>query len=215
MFRTLCTTISLVSLLAFFSAARADLAPGVISNFQDGTVQGWAGGTVSNVANVGPLGIGDHSLRLANGGSGGNFAMYNQGVSGVIDPAVRVITSSIFRPVGTGSAEIRLMLLDDSFTRWTSTTAVNVVDDGVWHSYSFSILESDLTQLDGATTYSDLTANLNRIMFRYDPGPPNVGGIPLSGFMYFDNIAAAVPEPSSTMLFLNAMVVAFVFRRQR
>jgi hypothetical protein len=210
----LCSAVSLILLVQFSTFALADLTPGVISNFQDGTVQGWDGGTVANVLNVGPLGNGDHSLRLSNGGSGGNFAMFNEGVSGVVSPSVNSITSNIFRSAGTGSAEIRLMLFDTNFNRWTSTVSANVIDNGTWHSFSFSILESDLTQVSGTGTYTELMSSLDRIMFRYDPGAPNAGGLPLSGFMYFDNITA-VPEPSSMMLFVNALVLGCVLRRRR
>lgn len=192
-----------------------DLVWGPISNFQDGTVQGWAGGTVVNVANSGPLGAGDHSLRLSNGGVASRFAMFNTGVNGAIHAAVTEIVSDILRPPGEGSAEIRLVMFDTAGTRWTSTVAANVIDNGLWNRYSFSVLEADLTRVAGTGTYAALSTSLERIMFRYDPGIPTDSGLPLNGSMNFDNIAA-VPEPSSAcLLAFGVLSMAAGWRRQR
>ncbi len=198
----------------FVSVAHGDLVPGVLTDFQDATAQGWTGGTIVIVSNSGPLGTGDNSLQLSNGGPGANFAMYNQGINGIISPSVSAITSDIFRPSGQGSAEMRLVLFDTGGSRWTSTNAVNVVDDGLWHGFSFSILQSALTRVVGTGSYTDLTTNLERIMFRYDVGAPSSGGLSLNGTMNFDNVTA-IPEPSSVLFLANALIVGFGFRRRR
>ena len=204
----------LVVSIHFASVAHGDLLPGVLTNFQDGSVQGWSGGAVFNISNSGPLGTGDNSLRLSNGGPGNNFAMFNQGINGVISPSVSAITSDIFRPSGEGSAEMRLVLFDLSGTRWTSTNAVNVVDDNLWHGFSFSILQSALTRVNGTGSYTDLTTGLERIMFRFDAGAPSASGSSLNGTMSFDNITA-IPEPLSVLFLANALIVGFSFRRRR
>ncbi len=201
-------------LVGALQVAQGDLVQGVISDFQDGTVQGWDGGTVTNILDSGPLGGGDHSLQLANGGGAGRFAMFNTGVNGVISPAVSAITSDILRPTGEGPAEIRLVLFDFSGTRWTSTIAATISDNGLWNNYAFSVLESDLTRVFGSGSYADLVGNLERIMFRYDPGPPNAGGTPLNGTMNFDNISA-VPEPSSMLVLVSVLAVGYSSRRRR
>ncbi len=205
----------LVVSIQFVSVAHGDLLPGVLTNFQDGSVQGWSGGAVFNISNSGPLGTGDHSLQLSNGTiTGNNFAMFNQGINGVISPSVSAITSDIFRPSGEGSAEMRLVLFDFSGTRWTSTNAVNVVDDNLWHGFSFSILESALTRVAGTGSYTDLTSGLERIMFRFDAGAPSAGGSSLNGTMNFDNITA-IPEPLSALFLANALIFGCSFRRRR
>lgn len=209
---------ALALLVLCTSLGHADLVVGTISDFQDGTVGGWAGGTVSNVADAGPLGAGDNALQLSNGGVAGNFAMFNLSVAGVIDPSVASITVDILRPTGEVTGDIRLVLFD-SFggDRWTSTTASSVVGDGLWDTYTFSILESDLTHvLDTGGTYAQLVNNLDRIMFRHDPGVPNGGGVPLAGTMLFDNIVArsAVPEPAGTAIAIF-LLAGFAARRRR
>ncbi len=204
----------LILLTCSISTSRGDLVVGVISDFQDGTLQGWGGGTVSNVANSGPQGAGDNSLQLSNGGAGNRFAMRNNGVNGIISSDVSAIASDIFRPTGQGIGEIRLVLFDTDGTRWTSTTAANVVDDGLWNNYSFSIRESDLTVVQGAGSYASLTNNLARIMLRYDPGVPSPGGSSLAGTMNFDNITA-VPEPTTGFVLALGMVALGAGRRRR
>lgn len=196
------------------SSSHADLTRGVISDFQDGTVQGWGGGTVSNQPNTGPLGAGDHSLQLSNGGFGGFFAMHNTGVNGSIDPAVSAVTADILRPLGVGAAEIRFVLFDTGGTKWTSTLAATIVDDGNWHRYTFSILEADLTRVDGLGSYANLTGNLERIMFRYDPGAPSPGGASLPGTMNFDNVTA-IPEPSVGVGVVLGSLALCISRRAR
>ena len=84
-----CKLLFLASVVVLFSAvsvARGDLILGVISDFQDGTDQGWSGGAVVNLGNSGPLGVGDNPLQLSNGGVAGFFAMHNTGVNGMISP---------------------------------------------------------------------------------------------------------------------------------
>ena len=44
-------------------------------NFQDGTVQGWTGSDTANLSDVGPMGLGDHSLEVT---SIKRFVTYNQ-----------------------------------------------------------------------------------------------------------------------------------------
>lgn len=197
--------------LAGIPAANADLLPGVISDFQDGTTQGWGGGSVVNVADSGPGGVGDNSLQLSNGGIGGNFSMRNLSVAGVIAPGVVQINTDMFRPAGQSNAEIRLVLHDISGNRWATTASQIVTGNGTWATYSFSIREPDLTLVLGAGTYSELRNGLNRIMFRHDPGAPDAGGVPLAGTVNFDNITA-IPEPGGAAV---AALALLAFGRQR
>ena len=63
---------------AFFAAAPAGTVTlGQIDHFQDGTTQGWMRGLPMNpappinVPDVGPAGVGDHSLQITSTGGGG------------------------------------------------------------------------------------------------------------------------------------------------
>ncbi len=168
-----------------------------------------------NVADSGPLGVGDNALELSNG-TNGNFAMYNDSVFGVISQDVTPISVDILRPQGEVDAEIRLVLFSNSLNRWTSTDAAVVSGDGLWNTYTFSILESDLTRVTGSNSYDNLVNNFNRIMFRYDPGSPSSSGTPLVGSMRFDNVIArsAVPEPGSMAIGFG-LAGALILKRRR
>lgn len=197
------------------NVAKSDLVPGVISDFQNATLQGWEGGTVTLMPDSGPLGSGDYALQLANGGNGDHFSMFNMTVQGSIVPSVSHISVDIMRPTGQVNGQIRLVLFDAANgSRWTSTTAATIVGDGQWNRYNFSVRQTDLTRVLGTGSYSSVTADLERIMFRHDPGTPSSGGVGLAGTMYFDNITA-VPEPGSTVLLLIGLAVARLRRNKR
>lgn len=202
------------------SQANCDLSVGTLSDFQSGTVEGWGGGTVVILPNMGPGGTGDFALQLSNGGLGGFFAMSNNSFAGVVDSNVQGISVDIFRAASAGSAEMRLVLHESAFpqslgARWTSTDAVDVPDDGQWHTHFFPIQEADLTLISGAGTYNDMVTNFGAMTLRYDPGPASAMGSPLAGTMLFDNIiATAIPEPTGMAIGLF-MVGALALKRRR
>ena len=212
-----------LGLFTFFSSksSEAALVLGPISDFQDGTTQGWGVpvGT-DNTANVGggQLGPGDRFIRLQNEGPVGRFAMRNASLSGGISSDVTAIVLDMIRPsngAGGESAEIRLVLYEETNgngTRWSTTTAAIVPPDNTWNTYTFPIREADLTRQAGSTsTYADLLANFDRLVLRHDPGGVSIGGSALPGFLGVDNIVA-VPEPSAVLL-LGAIITLLASRK--
>ena len=185
--------------------ASAALVPGPISDFEDGTLQGWAPPR-RNTVNVagGPAG----STRFLEVFPAPNLAVFNDGISGVIAPSVFAIDVDMWRPAGESDLEMRLVLFGPGTNnRWTSTNAQLLPGDGVWYELTFSIREPDLTRVSGAGTYADLVADLDRIMFRWDPGAPSADGTSgATGSFGIDNVAA-VPEPSALLLLLSALAL--------
>ncbi len=55
------------------------------------------------------------------------------------------------------------------------------------------------------------TPNVDRVMFRHDPGTPSPSGTALEGLGLLDNIRA-VPEPSSAVLLCS---IGFLWLRRR
>lgn len=188
----------LVLALTFSAPAAKALSLGLISDFDDGTLQGWQTPS-DNTSNVGGY------LEVSRG-SGLHLSVFNATVNGVIDPAVTAIEVDLLRPAGSTDLEIRLVLIGPSTTdRWTSTASAFVTGDGNWIRHRFSILEADLTQVGGTRSFADLTANLDRLMFRYDPGTPSGGGtFGPSGTFGIDNVFA-VPEPNTALLLLAGL----------
>lgn len=181
------------------STTNAQVGVGLLSDFESGTTDGWGGGSSpTNVADGGPLGSGDGFLQI---GNGGQLATFNTGLSGVLDPVVTAIEVDLMRPAGESDLDIRLVLFGPDSgmqaDRWTSTVSGVVPGNGGWETYTFSVLEADLTRVRGQRTYSELVADLDRIMIRYDPGTPSSGGAGVSGTLGIDNVTAigATPLP--------------------
>lgn len=197
----------LVLALTFSAPTAMALSLGPISDFEDGTLQGWVTPS-DNTINAG-------GYLEVSPGAGGHLSVFNATVNGAIDSAVTAIEIDLLRPAGSTDLEIRLVLIGPSqVERWTSTASTSVAGDGIWNRYRFSILEADLTQVGGTEIFADLTADLDRLMFRYDPGTPSRGGtFGPSGTFGIDNVFA-VPEPSTALLLL-AGLGSLAVRRKR
>jgi hypothetical protein len=199
------------------SIAPAAISLGPLSDFQDGTFQGWSGNSDPTIiAGGGPAGSMDNYLRI--GGKFANrFAIFNltSGYNGAVDPGVTAFQADLMRPAGASDIlEMRLVLFaPNTGIRWTSADAQTVPGDGIWRAYTFSLLESDLTQVQGSDTYDNLISNVGRVMFRHDPAPPEADGIEADGFLGIDNVAA-VPEPAAPLL-LTASIALIAFPRRK
>ena len=211
---------SVVCMALVGQSANAGIMPGVLDDFEDGTLGGWAppAGNTSNVPG-GPVG----STRALEIRSAGRLAAFDAGadIAGVIDPSVVAIEVDMSRSASAADPlEIRLVLFGPgTANRWTSTQAQLLPADGLWRTYSFSILESDLTQVAGGNSYSDLTSDLNRIMFRHNSGAPSAVGTPVSfgeSPFFIDNVTAvAVPEPGSLVVVGMAGLLSLAGVRRR
>lgn len=184
----------MVVLVSFVNSAIADVNVGLLSDFETGTAEGWEGGTTHTVfTDGGPMGISDAYLSITGGAP--NFATFNAQLSGELNSTVTAIQVDLQRPSDESDLEMRLVLFGPSnFDRWTSTTSSTVPGNGEWVTYKFSVLEADLTQVQGSSSYSDLTSSLNRIMLRYDPDTPSPGGEAVSGSLGIDNVIAIGSE---------------------
>ena len=205
-------------------SAGAAIVPGLIDDFEDGTLGGWAPpkANTSNIAG-GPAG----STRALEISSANRLAPFDAGtdINGAIDSAVTAIEVDMMRlSDDVAPLEIRLALFGPGTgNRWTSTLAQTLAGDGLWSTYSFSILEADLTQVAGAGSYANLVGNLNRIMFRHDVGGPSAGGtmVDLSvDPFYIDNVRAvagvpAIPVPAAVWLFGTALLGLIGYGKRR
>ncbi|MFT4547871.1 MAG: hypothetical protein ACI9UA_005423 [Pseudoalteromonas tetraodonis] len=206
----ICAAVGLISL----ASTHAAIVSGLVSDFEDGTTQGWAGGAnPTNVASGGPDGADDNFLRV---GNGGRLATHNTTLSGVIDSAATAIQVDLRRPIADADdIDVRLVLLGPGTSnRWTSTALQVVPEDSAWATYTFSLLEADLSQVQGTASYAEMVADVNRVMFRYDPGTPSPGGSVIGGNLDIDNVRV-IPEPQVALLALVSGVMIFARRRKR
>ncbi len=113
------------------------------------------------------------------------------------------LEADLMAPASSPSLEMRLALFGpDSTDLWTSASSQVVPNDGVWRHYVFSAAEGDIVSDGAASSYTDLMADVFRVMLRYDEmadGPNPVGSAnnaPSGSTLGIDNIElAASPAP--------------------
>lgn len=208
-------------LLVVTGSRGAIILPGQVANFQDGTTQGWVTGPIapapSNIATGGPAGAGDRYLQITSDGN--HLAVFNPNqwagdyqTAGVMDIGVD------FRNPNPNTlaniADMRIVLFGPSGSRWSSTNFLTVAPDSLWHHYTFSLRQSDLTQVVVGDTYAGTITAVDRLMFRHDNGvTPNQGGTFYNGSLGIDNVTA-LPEPAG-LLSMIGMVGVGALRRHR
>lgn len=211
--------VAAIAFVILASPSGADILLGGIDDFQGGTTMGWGGGSgASNISSGGPDGATDSFLQV---GGENKFAVKNQDPrwSGSLAPGVQSISVELMRPATDPTPlEIRIVLMGVAASnfandRWTSATPHVVPNNGNWNTYSFSVQESDLVQVQGMDTYANLVNALTVSMFRHDPAPASAGGVSAPGTLGVDNIRA-VPEPNvAFLLILGAALIACRTRR--
>jgi len=200
----------------------AAIAPGLVSNFQDGTLQNWTGGSApTNIANGGPAGAGDRYLQIS---ATSNFL----GVFNKVQWSGNYIAAQIdhidmnLKNFGPNPVSIRIMLLTAGCdfggtlcTAWTSTLATPVSAGSSWITASFSVKEINLTRVLGSQSYAASLSNVERILIRHDDGTPNppTSGVAVSATLGIDNV---LPEPSFTVaLAVGAALIGGLSRTRR
>jgi hypothetical protein len=194
------------------AVARAQLAPGQIDTFEDGTTQGWtAGGPLgvppsppTNIATGGPAGSGDHFLRITAsgvGGPGSRLSAFNlsQWAGDYIAAGISGIRMDV-RNFGPDDAFLRLLFADPAGgppTNMAITDAVFVPGGGNWTSIDFDVTASSLTAILGNQATALTNATELRILHNPSPTFPAPPTVTLT--LGVDNIQA-VPESSSARL---------------
>jgi hypothetical protein len=181
-------------------------------DFQTGTATlGWGGGaSPTYLSTGGPAGAGDAFLQISTF-PGGNLATYNLEPNWTGDftsIGAATISADLMAPTTSAPLPIRLVLMGPTskYIRWDSVNYQTVPNDGIWRHYTFSLAASDLVQVRNDVgpigTYANLMADVDHVMFRYDPDAPSDTGTgvddPNGGTLNLDNItlaAAATPLP--------------------
>jgi autotransporter-associated beta strand protein len=188
------------------TAARA-VVLGQIDNFQDGSVENWAGGdTLSNIPTGGPAGSGDKYLLIATngnpGGAGSHLATDNtvQWAGNYQAAGITDISVDLLDPIAT-PLPMRIVLFGPTGGRWESIVADTVPADDLWHQEVFSLAQTDLVNVSGSDSYAATIAGATRLMIRYDP-TASAGGATITGSVGIDNITAG-PVPIATLTWNN------------
>jgi hypothetical protein len=196
----------------------AALAPGLIDNFSNGTAQNWVGG--ANQASGGPAGAGDRYLEITT--PGGPLSAVNEFQWAGALPANADRIEFDLNNSGGGPLSLRLMLLTPgcefgggACTAWTSTGALVLPPGSGWATnVGFSVKEADLVRVLGSDGYAASMANIERVILRYDDGPPDPPNFTVvtAGTLGIDNVE--LPEPSGVLGLLAGVALIGLLRRR-
>ncbi len=187
-----------VLLLAWTPSGAVTL--GQVDDFEDGTVMGWTEGPLSpnpptNQPNGGPAGLGDNYLRnISSGGfgTGSRLVMFNQTqwAGNYLAAGVTRIDLQMAN-FGATTLHMRIAIQGAVGTRYTSTTAVALPADGIWHSASFGLTSFDLTNVLGLASLDDVLVSVNTLRILSASAGPAWQGDVIVASLGVDNIQAA------------------------
>ena len=203
-------------LIAVLAAAPATgITLGQVDDFQDGTLQGWGGGSSPiNVAAGGPDGAGDRYLQI--GSSSGNLGT-NNGTQWSGNYAAAGVTALLFElnNLGSNPVALRITLFGPGGSFTSSDETVLAAGSG-WVSVQFGLAAADLTQTQGSGTLAQTLASVDTLLLRHDPDPisPPMQQNPVTGTLGIDNVTA-VPEPGSALLLAPAVAALARIRPRR
>jgi hypothetical protein len=202
-----------------------------VDDFQDGSRQGWQGAVGDVLMNVGPAGIGDHSLLMTTtgfpGGVNSRLIAYHGGAStpvatqwtgdwsaaGVRRIAFDVLNPNsvpltiwlgIAGPAGPGGAGNK-----DAHVTKTSFT---VPPDEQWHSLDFRVLADDFVAWGANGSPAAALANVFQFRILHSSTQEWRGALGEAS-MLIDNVRA-IPEPTSAGLLCSALVLLAVGPRR-
>jgi hypothetical protein len=195
-----------------------------VDDFEDGTEQGWAGGSARvNQPTGGPAGADDNFLDIDSGGfllGAFNLTQWSgdYGAAGVA--SVRLDANN----AGPDEVSLRLTVFTAgcgpgmlNCTAWTSNDAAVLPAGSGWQTVEFPLAEADMTQVVGSDTLADTLANVQRILLRHDPTAPSPPGTleTVDAVLGIDNVTA-LPEPATApALAAGGWLVLRLARRRR
>jgi hypothetical protein len=193
----------------------AVIALGQLDDFQDGTLETWAGSSSpTNIPTGGPDGATDRYLQI--NASDGYLGTHN---------AVQWTGNYLVAEVGkigvhlnnTGINPLALRLVVSGAGGSFATTDETVLPPASgWVAVDFSLDSAALTQTAGGGTLADTLANVSTLRFRHDPDPisPPSEIDPVTGTLGIDNIHA-LPEPGIGATLAAAFATLALLHRVR
>jgi hypothetical protein len=146
------------AILFAHAAAVAQVVPGQIDTFQDGTVDNWVAGAQAtaptvNVSSGGPAGAGDAYLKMTSlGGFGASSKMIAFNISQWTGVYTGVTSISMdLNALGSTDLNVRMAFRDSSGDQYSIISAMPVPAAGGWLHAIFHLCDSDVVQLTGTT----------------------------------------------------------------
>lgn len=202
---TAATALATLFLLALASAAGA-VALGQIDDFEDGTTAGWSEGAPSpnppeNVASGGPDGADDNYLgNTSSGGfgAGSRLVMFNtaQWTGDYTSEGIIGLQLSVAN-LGNAPLHLRLALQGANGTRFSTTEAIELADDGVWRTVVLGLTESSLTRIAGSGDLASTLADVNELRILSNQGGPDWIGDAVVASLGVDDLRASASTVSN------------------
>lgn len=193
-------TVALLAIICLLGApqSHATIVFGEVDTFQDGTTMNWQQGASSpnptmNIANGGPAGVGDAYLQnVSSGGfgAGSKMVMFNQTqwIGNYVAAGVDRITAQM---ANFGSTVLHMRIAvrgGPGSTIYSSTSAADVAADGLWHSVTFDLTTSALTNIGGGDTLSQVLSSVSEFRVLSAIGGPSFSGDPIQATLGVDNM---------------------------
>lgn len=191
-----------IGAIVFASTALGQIALGQTDTFEDGFTANWNGSPFApyqptNISTGGPLGVGDHYLRVQSNGasqSGGKLAMYNsfQWAGNYSAAGVRVVEMDI-KNFGSTALLMRPTMFGIEGTRYTSSNAFSYslpINSG-WRHATFFLTSEAMVQVYLDELFPDVARNNQQLLFRHQAGNPDPYGTSVVAHVGFDNIHAS------------------------
>ncbi len=215
--------------LPFCASTASAITFGQLDDFQDGGVAAWRHAAPApmppfNVADVGPMGVGDHALQvdsLGGSGAGSRLLMRNtdQWTGDYVSAGVTAVEAEMIN-LNTVPLAMRFAVNGDG-GRFVSADPIILTPGMGWEHVVFPITSADLSGDFGGGGFDvDATlASVSEVRILHNPNPEWVGAVIDADFR-IDNILATkvVPEPASVALGLVAVIgicIASASRRGR
>ena len=189
-----------LSALILYSSFSSAQVVGQIDDFEDATTQGWreggASGNPPTNALGGPDGVDDNYLSDDSDGSafaGGKMAVFNtaQWTGDFMTPGITRIRAHA-RAVAGPTLNLRVGFQSGFRQLFVSSTAISVPNDGNWHEVTFPIESTDLSMVEGTSTYSQVMSAVNQMRF-ISRASLGWAGDQIVATMGLDNIQAMRP----------------------
>jgi hypothetical protein len=195
--------IRIVISLAFLWGAEAfAVAAGHVDDFDDGTTQGWQEGGNSpnpptNIANGGPLGVGDNYLSNTSTGTGlagSKQVMYNTSgdwTGNFVAAGITLVRLDVtVSDASEGPLQLRLAFEGSNGAWFNSKEAFEVPNDGLWHSVFLPFVASEMVQVAAGGTFAETAAAVTQVRLMHRPSSPAIQGENFDGVVGYDNISA-------------------------
>lgn len=186
-----------------------------VDDFEDGTTQGWGGGSApTQVADGGPDGAGDGYLEVSASSFHLGASNQSQWAGDYLAAGVDELVFDL-KNFGPDAVAMRVSVIGPGGT-FTSTNETLLAAGIGWVSASFSLSDATLTRTQGTGTLDQTLAAVGKLLLRHDPDPISPPGEAnfVTATLGIDNVTA-LPEPDRLLLLAAALPTLAVLARLR